>query len=193
MRSRVHLKTQQCQDCGVTFQNSYTKPRCGGVWTKTGCAWKNRQKYKYTEGMNRWYRDRLDPVQQERRNARSRKSYAKHRQRANEYSRRWYKEHPEQARIIWNRRRMREVNAPGEHTLEDWNVTRQLFGNSCYACGRSDVFLDKDHIIPVSKGGTNNKDNIAPLCKRCNNSKKDKLWVPACNVLTRSPQFAKWT
>jgi len=32
-----------------------------------------------------------------------------------------------------------------------------------------------DHYMPISKGGTNEKDNLVVACRFCNLSKKDKL------------------
>jgi len=43
----------------------------------------------------------------------------------------------------------------------------------CVACG-TDERLQVDHIIPVSRGGTNDPDNLQMLCKSCNASKRDK-------------------
>ena len=50
----------------------------------------------------------------------------------------------------------------------------------CNYCGRSpaidsDVELQIDHIIPVTKGGDNHIDNLKTICKKCNIGKYNKL------------------
>jgi len=44
----------------------------------------------------------------------------------------------------------------------------------CVQCG-SDERLEFDHIIPVSKGGSNTARNIQLLCEFCNRSKSDRI------------------
>lgn len=46
---------------------------------------------------------------------------------------------------------------------------------TCTYCGATDQPLECDHIVPVSKGGTNDDDNLTTACKPCNRSKNDKL------------------
>jgi len=45
---------------------------------------------------------------------------------------------------------------------------------TCQNCG-SQEFLELDHIIPISKGGKEKKENYQTLCKKCNVRKKDNL------------------
>ena len=44
----------------------------------------------------------------------------------------------------------------------------------CVKCGKSyrKGDMDIDHIIPKSKGGSNNRENLQCICKHCNRSKQ---------------------
>jgi hypothetical protein len=44
----------------------------------------------------------------------------------------------------------------------------------CVKCG-SQENLEYDHIIPVSRGGSNTERNIQLLCEKCNREKHDKI------------------
>jgi len=44
----------------------------------------------------------------------------------------------------------------------------------CVECGADD-YLEFDHVIPVSKGGSNTEQNIQLLCRRCNITKRDRI------------------
>jgi hypothetical protein len=46
-------------------------------------------------------------------------------------------------------------------------------GRACVECGATDR-LSLDHIVPRSKGGTDDDDNLRTLCVRCNSSKSNR-------------------
>lgn len=47
-------------------------------------------------------------------------------------------------------------------------------GGRCVCCN-STTELEFDHIIPVSKGGSNFENNIQLLCRNCNRTKSAKI------------------
>lgn len=44
----------------------------------------------------------------------------------------------------------------------------RAYGGCCAACGRNDIALELDHIVPRAKGGLDIADNISLLCYKCN-------------------------
>ena len=73
------------------------------------------------------------------------------------------------------RRALRRDKTSGHFTAEDINKLLVLQKCKCITCLK---YLDKyeiDHIMPLSKGGTNAKENIQLLCKGCNRRKSSRL------------------
>ncbi len=72
------------------------------------------------------------------------------------------------------RRRARLAEAEGSFTAKEFQNLCKEYKYKCLACGRSDLPLTADHVIPLSKGGSNEISNIQPLCQPCNSGKRDK-------------------
>lgn len=73
-----------------------------------------------------------------------------------------------------NRRRARLAQAEGSHTRQEWLALCERYGRRCLGCGASDRPLTRDHVVPLSLGGSDYIENIQPLCRPCNTRKKDK-------------------
>ena len=54
------------------------------------------------------------------------------------------------------------------------NKVFDLYGEKCLKC-ESTENIQIDHIVPVKKGGSNEIDNLQPLCNVCNASKGTKI------------------
>lgn len=73
-------------------------------------------------------------------------------------------------------RKIRLRGNGGTHTLDEWIALKAFYNHKCLACGRSEAVIEltKDHVIPIVAGGTNSIENLQPLCRSCNSSKKTK-------------------
>lgn len=68
---------------------------------------------------------------------------------------------------------MRRTN--GSHTLKEWQEKLNKTNGVCPGCCQKKK-LTKDHILPIYFGGSNNIDNVQPLCQSCNSSKGLDIW-----------------
>src|SRR6476469_7032859 len=66
------------------------------------------------------------------------------------------------------KRRMDRV----DHDLSDeqWTAIKIAWGGCAY-CGATSVPLQRDCVLPISRGGRYTLDNIVPACRSCNASK----------------------
>jgi 5-methylcytosine-specific restriction endonuclease McrA len=69
-----------------------------------------------------------------------------------------------------------------ERTLDLFERIFQRDGFKCVYCGGGKIGagncadrLEVDHVIPRSRGGSNEYSNLVTSCKSCNGSKKDRL------------------
>jgi len=80
------------------------------------------------------------------------------------------------------RRRALKKGSNSFHTLEEWETLKAQYNWTCPCCGLKELFenqkcktLTEDHIIPLNKGGSDNIENIQPLCRSCNCKKHTKI------------------
>ena len=53
---------------------------------------------------------------------------------------------------------------------EQWDALQESWGGCAY-CGTSSKQLQRDCVLPISRGGRYTLDNVVPACASCNTSK----------------------
>lgn len=87
----------------------------------------------------------------------------------------WSKNNPEYGRARQATRRSRKKNAGGQYTPNDISEIKKLQSGKCAYCKvKLTKKLHVDHIMPLARGGTNERRNLQLLCAHCNLSKWSK-------------------
>jgi 5-methylcytosine-specific restriction endonuclease McrA len=156
-----------CAVCSVVFTSDRPKKYCGRKCGHRADYLKNGRVY--TERMYEKYRLNPEPelARQKRR----------------------YRRNPEKYRLlklrIEQRRRAKLLGVFVEDiTPEDFRAICNRQNDCCWWCGRS-ARLTMDHVVPVSRGGKHEKNNIIGACQSCNSAKRDKLWDLSSGALYR--------
>jgi hypothetical protein len=98
-----------------------------------------------------------------------------------EMSQDWESRNPTKVATYWRKRRAKKHGAEGKHTVQDISKLYKRQDGCCIYHGLNPrchgELADSyhaDHIIPLTRGGSNWPDNIQLLCPHCNISKGNK-------------------
>lgn len=127
--------------------------------------WKQTHPEQHAQHNKKWASKNQDKVQAMNKDWRNRNP---------EYGSNWRKNNSDKIRNYQQVRRARIESNGGNLTVEEWNSILNFYGHRCLRCGRTDVKLTIDHVLPIFFGGTHTIDNVQPLCGPCNSSKRYK-------------------
>lgn len=120
----------------------------------------------------------------ERARERQRKYRKRHPDRVRESNirslRKWREENREAYRIHCRKRRKLEHNAEGSHTAADIKAIFIAQRGLCFCGDDLGITYHVDHMIPLSRGGSDFPENLQLLCPPCNHSKRNKTmseWI----------------
>lgn len=108
---------------------------------------------------------------------RDRARYEREADKRREYAKQYLKDNPERMRAIRLRRQGRIRANHFLFTERDWVRLLARFRGCCAYCGAERDDLQREHVIPLARGGTHSVGNIVPACPPCNYAKKDKLLI----------------
>ena len=118
-----------------------------------------------------------------------------HKEYKNEKSKQWRFDHPEYVKQYHKqyrqtpggkankqrartKRRAREREIINTLTAQEWLDILEEYNYRCAYCGIEFDYENlptRDHVIPISKGGDNTKENVIPACQSCNSKKNIKI------------------
>lgn len=93
------------------------------------------------------------------------------RERAQARTRHWALENPQKAKANHRNGKAKRRNVHGVHTAEDIADIFKAQRGRCAYCRNKLGAYEIDHIMPVAKGGTNDRRNIQLTCAKCNRTK----------------------
>lgn len=100
-------------------------------------------------------------------------------------SRKYREAHPDANRLAQHKRRARKSG--GTLTRQEWEDIRAAYDHRCYYCGAGDVFLEVEHMVPLSRGGRHDADNVVPSCKEDNRRKGKRSAIEYIELMSLIP------
>jgi 5-methylcytosine-specific restriction endonuclease McrA len=158
----------QCKKCAHKQVGEWQKNNPDKVKESRQKSWENHREERNTKRRKRpidWQPMTKAEISQ--------RYYQRHRDEVRERSKTWNID-PIKVKIKKYRRRAREYNAQGYATAEQIKSRIKMFGGKCWICGKD--YQEIDHVIALSRGGSNWPANLRPICKSCNSGKQGRDW-----------------
>ena len=171
-----------CKSCVKARARKYRLSHCEqyAQYEKTRANLPHRveARRKYQEEHNEQiskYKKRWSEENYERMAAYKRAYYEQNREEVIARSTEWAENNLEKARQFKanNRRKRRAAKnaSRGGFTAKEFKELCERYGNKCLSRGAMGVTLEADHVIPLTRGGSDDIGNIQPLCGSCNRRK----------------------
>lgn len=169
-----------CSKCGLEKNH-------GGKGLCTACYsnfryWSNHEKLtEYNKHRREVDAERINAAKKrylennpERRKQSQRDYYYNNPEKVKESATKYRLKNMDRRRATFSRYQARKYGLPADLTVTQWHQILKEYDQACAYCGVKSVKLEKDHIIPVTRGGGFTASNIVPACRSCNASKRDK-------------------
>jgi len=157
--------SSRCKDCDQAYYNARHEH-----YLQNGRERRSQPGYKesYSEYAKEYREKNRESLREKRRAHRE-----ENKERLNKVSQKWKRKNRDKVYASNRKRRGIKANAPGSFTLEEWNALKKHYVFTCLACGKKEpeIKLSPDHVVPLSKGGSDFIENIQPLCAECNGRK----------------------
>lgn len=133
------------------------------------------------------YRYVLSTEQKRQSNMRAKLWYELNKQLMIDRATAWKKANTEKVRANTRDYASRKARAKGGYSTKDYIKLLKRNLNKCYYCNKN-YANSIDHVLPLSRGGTNYIGNIVPACGSCNYSKGPRTiveWKYSKSICTR--------
>lgn len=152
------------------------------------CQWNKNNSRKHGEHVRRWQHKNPDKVKKS-----NQKWHKNNPEKVKEYQRQWTQKNHDRYIAAKHKRKALKLGNGGSYTQEELYQQFLDQDGRCFHCGKfispkNGKICHIDHWIPISKGGSNNIDNIRLLCPHCNLTKHDKMpWEWSDKYINENP------